>query len=107
VPRGALEFQMADVAPSTEMPIAVTCQDGANALLAGATLRELGYHDVAVLAGGTVAWQAAGLPLETGLAGVMRPPTDIVLAGPDRNAADAINYLRWETALGEKYHPAS
>jgi hypothetical protein len=26
-----------------------------------------------------------------------------VLSGPDRNSADAINYLRWETALGEKY----
>jgi hypothetical protein len=41
--------------------------------------------------------------VETGLSGVMRPPTDVVLSGPDRNSADAINYLRWETALGEKY----
>jgi hypothetical protein len=49
------------------------------------------------------AWQAAKLPVETGLSGVMRPPTDVVLSGPDRNSADAINYLRWETALGEKY----
>jgi rhodanese-related sulfurtransferase len=107
VPRGSLELQIADVAPATETPIAVTCQSGVQAILAGATLRALGYLNVAVLDGGMVAWQAAGLPLETGLTGVMRPPTDVVLSGPERNMADAINYLRWETALGDKYHTAS
>ncbi len=106
VPRGSLELQIAEVAPAKETPIAVTCQHGAQAILAGATLRDLGYHNVSVLTGGTAAWHAAGLPVETGLAGVMRPPTDVVLSGPDRNTADAINYLRWETALGDKYHTA-
>jgi 3-mercaptopyruvate sulfurtransferase SseA len=89
--------------PSKNTAIAVTCNGGANAVLAGATLKELGYQNVAVLEGGMAAWQAAKLPVETGLSGVMRPPTDVVLSGPDRNSADAINYLRWETALGEKY----
>ena len=37
------------------------------------------------------------------MSGVMRPPTDIVPSGPERNFADMMNYLRWETALGEKY----
>ncbi len=103
VPRGALELQIADLAPSKETAIAVTCNGGANATLAGATLKDLGYQNVSVLEGGMAAWQAAGLTVETGLSGVMRPPTDMVLSGPDRNSADAINYLRWETALGEKY----
>ena len=102
-PRGSLELQIGDLVPSKETAIAVTCNSGANAALAGATLKELGYVNVSVLEGGMMAWQAAGLEVETGLSGVMRPPTDVVLSGPDRNSADAINYLRWETALGEKY----
>jgi rhodanese-related sulfurtransferase len=107
VPRGSLELQIADLAPAKETPIVVTCQSGVQAILAGATLRALGYAHVSALAGGMAAWKAAGLPLETGLTGVMYPPTDVVLSGPDRNMADAINYLRWETALGDKYHTAS
>ena len=50
-----------------------------------------------------LAWQRAGFPLEEGLSGVMRPPTDVVLSGPDRTYAEMMHYLRWETALGEKY----
>jgi 3-mercaptopyruvate sulfurtransferase SseA len=65
----------------------------------------LGYPHVSVLEGGMVAWQKAGLAVEKGLAGVMAPPTDVVLSGPDRNFADMQNYLRWEEALGEKYAP--
>jgi rhodanese-related sulfurtransferase len=103
IPRGWLECQIGDLAPSKEAPIAVTSHDGQNAVLAGATLKELGYQHVAVLEGGMVAWQRAGLPVEEGLAGVMRPPTDVVLSGPDRNFADMMHYLRWETALGDKY----
>jgi len=53
------------------------------------------------------AWQKAGLPVETGLSGVMAPPADVVLFGPDRNFADMQNYLRWEEALGRKYGPAA
>jgi len=85
----------------------VTCLDGRNATLAGATLQGLGYQSVAVLEGGMAAWQAAGLPVEKGLAGVMAPPNDVVLSGPDRNFADMMNYLRWEEALGYKYAPSA
>ena len=49
------------------------------------------------------AWRKNGLEMEQGLSGVMRAPTDVVVSGPDRNFADMMNYLRWETALGEKY----
>ena len=103
VPRGWLEFQVSDVAPSKEDTVAVTCNDGQSSVLAGATLNELGYQDVAVLEGGMAAWRQAGLPVETGLTGVMAPPTDIVILGVDRNPAEMMHYLRWETALGEKY----
>ena len=103
VPRGSLELQISDVAPAKDAGIAVTCNNGQNAALAGATLRELGYQNVSVLEGGMAAWRQAGLAVEQGLSGVMNGPTDVVVSGPDRNFADMMNYLRWETALGEKY----
>ncbi len=83
--------------------MAVTCADGQMAPLAGATLRDMGYQDVSVLEGGIAAWTKAGLPLEKGLTGVMTPPNDVVILGVDRSPAEMMNYLRWETALGEKY----
>ena len=103
VARGFLELQIREVAPSKETPIAVTCRDGRNAILSGATLTELGYRNVSVLEGGMAAWRQAGLPVENGLSGVMIAPTDMVNAGADRNFADRMTYLRWETALGDKY----
>ena len=105
VPRGWLELRISEVVPARDTALAVTCLDGRNATLAGATLKAMGYQNVAVLEGGMAAWQAAGLPLEKGLSGVMGPPTDLVLSGPDRNFADMMNYLRWEEALGYKYAP--
>jgi 3-mercaptopyruvate sulfurtransferase SseA len=98
-----LECQIGDLVPSKDTPIAVTSHDGRSATLASATLQELGYQHVAVLEGGMLAWQRAGFPVEEGLSGVMRPPTDVVLSGPDRTYAEMMHYLRWETALGEKY----
>ena len=53
------------------------------------------------------AWGSAGLSTERGLSGVLAVPgdipADVVLTGPERNFADTMTYLRWETALGEKY----
>ncbi len=103
VPRGWLEVQIGDIASSEEAPIAVTCADGCASILAGATLKDLGYGDVLVMDGGMAAWRRAGLPEETGLSGVMAPPTDVVILGVDRNPAEMMNYLRWETDLGGKY----
>ena len=102
-PRGWLEFWIGDIAPSTQTPVTVTCLDGVNSALAGATLLDMGYSDVSVLDGGMAAWRQAGLPAERGLSGVMSSPNDVVLSGPNRNYADMMNYLRWEEALGTKY----
>jgi rhodanese-related sulfurtransferase len=103
LPRGWLELRIAELAPDTKTPIVVTDEDGHDAVLAAATLLELGYTDVAALAGGTEVWRKDGRPLEAGLTGVLRPPDDVVPAGPDRSYADMINYLRWEERLGHKY----
>ncbi len=103
VPRGWLEFQIGDLAPDRDGVVVVTGNSAGNAVLAGGTLQEMGYRNVLVLEGGMSLWRQQGLPIETGLSGVMSPPNDLVAAGPDRNYADMITYLRWETALGEKY----
>lgn len=103
VPRGWLELWIDRVVPATETPLVVTCADGLNAVLAGATLQALGYQWVSVLVGGMAAWNRAGLPVERGLSGVMSPPNDVLAMGTDRTWADAINYLRWEEELGKKY----
>ena len=106
-PRGWLELHIGGIAPDNAALLCVTCLDGENSTLAGATLRELGYTQVSVLQRGMAAWMGAGLPVEKGLSGVMSTPSDVVAAGPDRNFADMMNYLRWETALGEKYVPSA
>jgi rhodanese-related sulfurtransferase len=97
--RSWLELEIGSIAPDRSRSMVVTDADGPAAALAAATLREMGYQRVAALRGGVRAWQAAGLEIEQGLSGVMLPPDDIVPSGPERSAAEAIEYLRWETAL--------
>jgi rhodanese-related sulfurtransferase len=107
VGRGWLELRIAEVAGDTGAPIVVTDEDGHEAALGAVALMEMGYRDVSVLAGGAAAWRKEGRPLEHGLTGLLRPPDDVVPAGPDRSYADMINYLRWEERLGHKYAPGA
>ncbi|HLF77923.1 MAG TPA: rhodanese-like domain-containing protein [Dehalococcoidia bacterium] len=101
VPRSWLELRVGEVVTPGKTPVIVTCVDGVQSALAGATLRDLGYEDVSLLEGGTSAWRAAGLALETGLAGVTQAPDDVLPVR--RSYAEMLNYLRWEEELGEKY----
>jgi rhodanese-related sulfurtransferase len=103
LPRGWLELRLAETAPDPATAVVVTDDEGGDAPLAAATMLEQGYAAVTVLAGGTEAWRRDGQRVEQGLTGVLRPPDDVVPAGPDRNFADMINYLRWEEKLGHKY----
>ena len=43
-------------------PIITTCETGEMAALAGKLLKDMGFTDVHVLKGGTVAWKNAGYP---------------------------------------------
>ena len=106
VPRGSLELIAGETIPSRSTPILLVTPEGRESLLANLTLLDTGYSNVHSLEGGTRAWTAEGHPLETGLAGVMSPPNDLVSTGSGRNFADAINYLRWEIELGHKYEKA-
>lgn len=103
VPRGWLELRIGEVVPNKATPLVVTCANGRQSVLTGATLKELGYQQVAILSAGMPAWRQAGLPLEKGLSGLMSPPADVLAMGTDRNWADAMHYLRWEEELGKKY----
>ena len=103
ITRSWLEVEIADTAPSKSASIAVTCRDGRSSTLAAATLQDLGYTNVTTLDGGMTAWKQAGLPVEEGLTGIVRPPSDINYLGVSRSYGEMMNYLRWETALGEKY----
>ncbi len=105
--RGWMELRIEEVVPSKATPIIVTCTDGQASALAGATLLALGYTNVSRMEGGMAAWRSADFSIEQGLTGVLALPgdipADVVLTGPERNFADTMTYLRWETALGEKY----
>jgi rhodanese-related sulfurtransferase len=103
ITRSWLEAEIVDTAPSKSTSIAVTCKDGRSSTLAAATLQDLGYNNVVALNGGISAWKTAGLPIEEGLTGIVRPPSDINYLGVSRSYGEMMNYLRWETALGEKY----
>ncbi len=69
IPRGLLEF-WADPASALYRPeleptrtTIVYCATGMRSALAAGTLEDLGYADVAHLAGGIAAWTQAGLPV--------------------------------------------
>ena len=101
--RSWLEIEIGGIAPDKSAAITVTCASGRSSALAAVTLGGLGYTNVSVLEGGMGAWRQAGLPVEQGLTGIVRPPADINYLGVDRSYGEMMNYLRWETELGYKY----
>jgi rhodanese-related sulfurtransferase len=87
--------------PSTG-ELVLTSEDGAIARFAAAALRTR-RPPVKVLAGGTAAWKAAGLPLETGMGPLASEPDDVALSARDRPPAERERYMReylaWEVDL--------
>ena len=65
VPRGLLEFKADPESPSyepalrPERPLILYCGTGGRSALAAKTLFDMGYEDVASLAGGYAAWRKA------------------------------------------------
>ncbi len=52
-------------------PVYLICQSGRRSMQAAEMLKEAGFNNVLNVAGGTNAWQSAGLPMET------KPPHNI------------------------------
>jgi rhodanese-related sulfurtransferase len=63
IPRGILEQNIERVA-SRDRKVIIYCASGNRSALAADVLREMGYQDVASLAGGFRAWVAAGGDVE-------------------------------------------
>ncbi|MEW5792376.1 MAG: rhodanese-like domain-containing protein [Pseudomonadota bacterium] len=70
IPRGVLEFKVDDHPALTrrENPILVYCAGGGRSALAARTLQDMGFGQVASLAGGFDAWSAKALPVVRGTA---------------------------------------
>ena len=52
VPRGFLDMRIEDVVPDKDAPVILYCAGGTRSLLAGRTLREMGYANVVSMSGG-------------------------------------------------------
>jgi glyoxylase-like metal-dependent hydrolase (beta-lactamase superfamily II)/rhodanese-related sulfurtransferase len=64
VPRGWLEFRIADLAPDPATPIVVYCGRNERSPFAAETLTAMGYREVRNYPDGFFAWRDLGLPIE-------------------------------------------
>lgn len=63
ISRGFLEFKVPDAYPDPETPLVLYCLSGLRSLLAAKALHDLGYRQVASMAGGIRRWKELRLPL--------------------------------------------
>ena len=85
-----------------QVDLALTSEDGVIARFAAAEIASYAGRRVRVLAGGTAAWKAAGLPLETGMGPLADEPDDVSLSARDRptdRERFMREYLAWEIDL--------
>src|SRR5438132_3953234 len=64
IPRGHLESRIERAAPDPSHQVVVYCSAGNRSAFAAKTLEEMGYEDVASLAGGFTDWERNGFPVE-------------------------------------------
>jgi molybdopterin/thiamine biosynthesis adenylyltransferase/rhodanese-related sulfurtransferase len=62
IPRGYLEMRIEEVVGDRDAPVIVYCAGGVRSIFGAEALSELGYRDVASMAGGFSGWKASGLP---------------------------------------------
>jgi rhodanese-related sulfurtransferase len=76
--------------------------------LAAIDLRDMGYENVRIVAGGFTAWKAAGFTTESGWTGSASKAIDFLSFVHDRhdgNLDAARRYLSWETGLVDRLDP--
>src|SRR5947207_4328071 len=64
IPRGHLESRIERVAPDPSRRVLLYCSAGNRSAFAAKTLEEMGFEDVASLAGGFTDWKRNGFPVE-------------------------------------------
>lgn len=64
IPRGLLEFKIDKKVPDRNAKILVYCKSGGRGCLSVCALCRMGYKNVANMAGGWMAWEKAGYPVE-------------------------------------------
>jgi len=64
IPRGLVEFKVGNKIPDKNAKIVVYCKKGARGCLTACTLCTMGYKNVRNMAGGWLAWEKAGYPVE-------------------------------------------
>jgi sulfur-carrier protein adenylyltransferase/sulfurtransferase len=62
IPRGFLEMRIEETIRDRDTPVIVYCAGGVRSIFGAEALNDLGYRDVASMAGGFSGWKAAGLP---------------------------------------------
>src|ERR1700736_4887412 len=62
VPRGYLELQIEEAVPDKSKTVVLYCAGGVRSLMAGATLKQMGYANPISMSGGFGSWKGRGLP---------------------------------------------
>ncbi len=65
ISKSYIEQQIEGAVPDRDAPVILYCAGGVRSLFAAQTLAEMGYTNVASMAGGFQAWKGAGLEFET------------------------------------------
>src|SRR5690242_10118026 len=60
VPRGFLELQIEEAVPDKSKTVVLYCAGGVRSLMAGQTLKQMGYKDVVSMSGGFGQWKGSG-----------------------------------------------
>jgi molybdopterin/thiamine biosynthesis adenylyltransferase/rhodanese-related sulfurtransferase len=64
VPKGFLELQIEEAVPDKSKKLVLYCAGGVRSLIAGNTLRQMGYEDVVSMVGGFGQWKGNGYEFE-------------------------------------------
>lgn len=88
IPRGELEPRAEAVMPDKSREVIVICAGGVRSLLAGETLKAMGYENVISMDGGYGDWEDAHLPAE-----IPPPPEEIGAAEPPELLKGQIDHL--------------
>lgn len=105
MPRGWLELKVGEIA-AADRALLVTARDEGQAAYAAAALASKDYRDVAVLRGGTRAWEKSGGAIERGEPVESYGGDDYVLPPYKQGKEGMLRYLKWEVELVEGEGPA-